>query len=512
MSRYDTIVIGAGHNGLTAATLLAKAGRQVIVLESRDQIGGLGSRDEFHPGYRTAGVLHDTTAVRPWVVDQLELRKHGLEVLNEPAPVLVPERDGPGYLHWRDSNRAEREIAGRSKLDADNYQSYRAFLKRIAPVIRRIFDQFPPDTQSIQLTDLWDIGKKALSLRMLGRNDMMEVLRIGPMCVADWTAEWFETEIVRAAVAAPAVMHDMTGPWSPGTNLNLILAETLGRGAIKGGPAALIDALENAAKAHGVEISTGSRVAKINLQDGAVTGVTLANGEVLDSTQVAASCDPKQLFLKLIPSNLLTMEFERNVQHYRARGMTAKVNLALDGYPELPSRPDLQPVFIRTGTSIDDLERTFDPVKYREFALEPMLDVYVPTLEDPDLAPSGHHVFSIQAHWVPYELEGGWTDDAKERLLGSVIDALESYLPDLRQSIVGTQVMSPVDLEKAYGVTGGHLHHGEHATDQLVLRPTPECARYATPYRGLFLCGSGSHPGGGMTCAPGALATQAILR
>jgi len=512
MSRYDTIVIGAGHNGLTAATILAKAGRQVVVLERRDRIGGLASCDEFHPGYQTAGVLHDTSAVRPWLVDQLELRNHGLETLREPAPVYTPEKNGPGYLHWRDASRAQEEISRRSKDDADQYRAYRAFLKRITPVIRKVFDQFPPDTQSIHLSDLWDLGKKALSLRLLGRADMMEVLRIAPMCVADWVAEWFETEIVRAAVAAPAVIHDMTGPWSPGTNLNLILAETQGSLAVKGGPAALAESLERAALANGVEIRTGARVAKLNLEEGAVSGVTLANGEVLDATQVAATCDPKQLFLKLVPTQLLTMEFERNVEHFRTRGTTAKINLALDSYPEFPGRPDLQATFIRTGTSIDDLERAFDPVKYRDFALEPMLDIYVPTLESPGLAPEGHQVFSILVHWVPYELEGGWNDDSKLRLLDSVVDALTAYMPEVRQSIVAEEVLSPVDLEKTYAVTGGHLRHGEHATDQLVLRPTPECARYETPFQGLFLCGSGSHPGGGITCAPGALATQAILR
>ncbi len=511
MSRYDTIIIGAGHNGLTAATLLAKAGRQVVVLERRDRVGGLASADEFHPGYQTAGVLHETSAVRRSVVDQLELRKFGLEILQEPAPVLLPEKDGPGYLHWRDPGRAADEIASRSPSDAESYRVYRGFLKRLRPVVRRVFDEFPPDTQGQQLADLWNLGKKALSLRLLGRADMMEVLRIGPMCVADWVAEWFETEILRAAVAGPAVMHDMTGPWSPGTNLNLILAETLGTMAIKGGPAALVQALEKAANASGVEIRTDARVTRLNLQDGAVTGVSLANGEVLDGNQVAAACDPKHLFLKLVPPQLLSMEFERNVQHIRARGTTAKINLALDRYPEFPGRPDLQATFLRTGTSIDDLERAFDPVKYREFALEPMLDIYVPTLEAPQLAPTGHHVFSIQAHWIPYELEGGWTDEARDRLLDSVLDTLDSYSPQLRQSIVAAQVQSPVDLERIYGVTGGHLFHGEHATDQLILRPTPECARYTTPFKGLFLCGSGSHPGGGTTCAPGALATQAML-
>ena len=336
MSRYDTIVIGAGHNGLTAATILAKAGRQVVVLERRDRIGGLASRDEFHPGYQTAGVLHDTSAVRRRVVDQLELRKFGLEILRQPAPVLVPERDGPGYLHWRDPGKAQGEISSRSQTDAEQYRAYRAFLKRIGPVLRRVFDEFPPDTQVQQLSNLWDLGKKALSLRMLGRSDMMEVLRIGPMCVADWVAEWFETEIVKAAVAAPAVMYDMTGPWSPGTNLNLILAETQGPIAVKGGPAALVEALEKAAIANGVEIRTDARVTRLNLQDGAVSGVSLANGEVLDGNQVAAACDPKHLFLKLIPPHLLTMEFERNVQHFRTRGTTAKIDLALDDYPEYP--------------------------------------------------------------------------------------------------------------------------------------------------------------------------------
>lgn len=512
MSRYDTIIIGAGHNGLTAATLLAKAGRQVVVLERRDRVGGLASRDEFHPGYRTAGILHDTSRLRRKIVDQLELKKFGLTLLREPPPVLIPERDGPGYVHWRDPNRAQGEIAARSQADAESYRAYRAFLKRIAPVIKRVFDEFPPDTQAQQLTQLWDIGRKALSLRMLGREDMMEVLRIGPMCVADWVAEWFETEIVRAAVAGPAVMHEFTGPWSPGTNLNLILAETQGPVAVKGGPAALVDALEKAALAAGVEIRTDARVVRLSLEEGAVSGVALANGEVLESRQVAAACDPKQLFLKLIPAPQLTMEFERNIKLLRTRGTTAKIDLALSDYPEYPGRPELQPVVLRTGTTIDDLERAFDPVKYREFALQPMVDVYVPTLEDPQLAPTGHHVFSVQAHWVPYDLEGGWTDEAKDRLLDGVLDTLSGYFPSLRQSIVGARVLSPVDLERIYGVTQGHLFHGEHATDQLILRPTPECSRYETPFRGLYLCGSGSHPGGGITCAPGALATQAILR
>lgn len=512
MSRYEVIVIGAGHNGLTAATLLAKRGKRVVVVERRQRIGGLAAGEEFHDGYRTAGVLHDTSAVRGWVIDQLQLRKHGLELHRRPPPVFVSQREGTGYLHWRDPDRAKEEIGPRSSRDVDAYRKYRAFLGRVAVVVRKIFDDFPPDTRGVGLPELWSLARKAISLRMLGKSDMMELFRVAPMCVGDWLGEWFETEILRTAIAEPAVVHGLTGPWSPGTSLNLILHETLAGPMVKGGPAALVAALGRAARAAGVEIRTGARVARLNLQDGAVAGVTLAGGEVLEAPQIAASCDPKHLFLDLVPPQMLELEFERNVTLFRARGTTAKVNLALSGYPEIAGRPGLQPALLRTGATLDELERAFDPVKYRDFALEPMLEVYVPSIEQPDLAPSGHQVFSILAHWVPYDLDGGWTDESKERLLESVLDTLSGHMPDLRRALVGAEVATPVDLETAYGVTGGHLYHGEHAIDQLVLRPTPECARYRTPFRGLFLCGSGSHPGGGITCAPGALATRAVLQ
>jgi phytoene dehydrogenase-like protein len=491
--------------------MLARRGRKVVVLERRQRIGGLAASEEFHPGYRTAGVLHDTSAVRRWVIDQLELRKHGLELLRELPPIFVPQNDGTGYLHWRDPGKAASEIGPRSRRDAEAYRRFRSFIERIRPVVRKVFDDVPPDAQSARLTDLWGLGKKAISLRLLGRSDMMELARIAPMCVADWVSEYFETEIVRAAVAAPATLNGLTGPWSPGTGFNLLLSESLAQVAVRGGPAALIAALESAARATGAEIRTDARVTRLDVQQGAVAGVTLANGEVLEADRVAAACDPKHLFLDLVPPHLLSLEFERNISLFRARGTAAKIDLALSGYPEITGRPELQPAFLRTGAGLDELERAFDPVKYREFALEPVLDFYVPTIERPELAPAGHHVFSIQVHWVPYDLEGGWTDEARERLLESALDALAAYMPTIRQALVAAAVASPVDLERTYGVTGGHLYHGEHAIDQLVLRPTPECARYATPFEGLYLCGSGSHPGGGISCAPGALASRTLL-
>jgi phytoene dehydrogenase-like protein len=509
-SRYDAIVIGAGHNGLATATMLAKQGRNVVVLERRKIIGGLAASESFDNGYRSAGVLHDTSALRGWAIDQLELKKFDLNTRREAMPVFIPQKEGPGYLHWRSPDRAKEEISVRSESDAKRYKEYRGFINRVTPALARIFDQFPPDTQGVNLGELWDLGKRAVSLRLLGKNDMMELLRVGPMCVADWVGEWFESEILRAAVAAPAVLQGFTGPWSPGTGINLLLYEALYQNDVEGGPPAVIRALEQAASSAGVEVRTEAGVGRLNLVDGAVVGVTLENGEVIEAPTVAASCHPKHLFLDLIPPQILPIEFEHNITNYRSRGTAAKINLALSHYPKFVGRPNLEPARIRTGTSIDDLERSFDPVKYRDFPLEPVLDIYVPTVESPGLAPDGHHVFSILVHWVPYNLEGGWDDEAKQRLLDAVLNVLSTYAPDVHGALVSADVQSPVDLEKKYGVTGGHLLHGEQATDQLVFRPTPECSRYSTPFRGLYLCGSGSHPGGGITCAPGTLAVKAI--
>jgi phytoene dehydrogenase-like protein len=510
--KYDVVVIGAGHNGLTAAALLAKKGRTVIIVERREIVGGLAAGHEFHPGYWSTGVLHDTTGVRRWVVEGLALEEHGLAFHPAPPPVFVPERDGSGLLLWRDPDAAAEELSRHSAQDGDRYREYRAFLHRITPVMRRLLDRPPPEIFEPRFGDLLDLGRSALALRMLGKRDMMEVLRIVPMCVADYLGEWFDTELVKAALAGPAIYSTWTGPWSPGSNLNLLLDESQSAGPVKGGPQALVAALERAAKALGVEIRTGTEVESLELRDGKVTGVRIRGGDVYEATRVVASCDPKHLFLQLLPPGSSPRQSERNIVNYRTRGTTAKVNLALSGYPKLACRPDLTPTVIRTGETIDELEQAFDPVKYKQLSEEPVLDIHVPTIESPELAPAGHHVFSILVSFTPYDLEGGWNSERKAELYQRVVARLARYAPDLEPAIVGSEVLSPADLESSYGLSGGHLHHGEHSTDQLLVRPTPECARYRTPFEGLFLCGSGSHPGGGITCAPGALAARTMLR
>ncbi len=511
-SPYDVVVIGAGHNGLTAAAFLAKAGRKVLVLERRKIVGGLAAGEEFFPGYRTAGLLHDTAGVRRWVVDGLGLEKHGLAFQTQPRPVFVPQEAGPGILLWEDPSLAKEELSQHSARDAERYQEYRNFLQRITSVIGRLLDQPPPDIFEPGLKDFVALGRSALSLRFLGERDMMDLLRIAPMCVGDYLGEWFETELVKAALAGPAIFSTYAGPWSPGSNANLLLDATGRNPRIHGGPQAFVAALERAARDQGVEIRTGTGVERVELSGGKVTGVRVSDEEIIKTATVAASCDPKRLFLGLLPPGSSTLQSERNIVNFRARGTTAKINLALNRYPEFAGRPDLTPTAIRTGETIDELERAFDAVKYRQMSSVPLLDIFVPTLDSPELAPAGHHVFSILASFVPYDLEGGWNDEQKAELSRRVVSSLARYASDIEQSIVGCEVISPADLEHEYGLSGGHLHHGEHSIDQLVVRPTPECARYRTPFEGLFLCGGGSHPGGGITGAPGGLAARAILK
>jgi phytoene dehydrogenase-like protein len=510
--RYDVIVIGAGPNGLTTAALLAKRGRKVLVLERRENIGGLAAGEEFHPGYSTTGVLHDTRRVRRWVVEELGLRRHGLEFRSDPPPVFLPERDGNGLVLDRDPDRAADELSKRSAADAASYRDYRAFVDRIRPTIRKLADRRPPDLVEPGFGDVLGLGGAALSLRLLGKKDMMEVLRIAPMCVADWLNEWFESDLVKAGLAAPALEGCFAGPWSPGTTTNLLWMEGTVADPIACGPRALIAALEKAAAANGVEIRCGSAVEALALDDTTVVGVILSGGERVAAAKVAVSCDPRHLFLEIVPRSALSATVERNISNFRARGTTAKVTLAVNTSPVFSCRPDLVPERILIGETIDDLERAFDPVKYRQFSRQPALDISVPTVETPGLAPAGHHVVSILVHCAPYDLEGSWDEASRDELYRAVVDRLSEYAPGIPAAIVGRQVLSPFDLETIYGLSGGHLFHGEHATDQLAVRPAPGCTGYRTPFAGLFLCGSGSHPGGGITCAPGALAARVILK
>ena len=508
--KYDVIVIGAGHNGLAAATMLAKLGRRVIVVERRDVTGGLCAGEEFHPGYRTPGLLHDTAGLRLAICDALGLHEHGLQLDDGPPSYFTPQRDGNGLLLHHDTGAAASEIAEHSQKDADAYARFREFIVKVRKVVEPTLNEPPLDVVSLTTVHMVNMLKHGLSMRRLGGRDMMELLRVPPMCVADWLREWFESELLCASMASRGIEGTWCGPWSPGTASNLLVWESTARKSVSGGAAALAESLERAARFREVEIRTGAGVENVRVKDGAVLGVTLTGGEEIDAAVVASTCDPKTTFLGLLDAKHIPHALETRAQAYRQRGTTAKVHLALNKPLEFACRPGYAIEFARTGEKLDDQERAFDAVKYRQMSERPLLDIYVPSIARPESAPDGHATVSILVHFAPYELDGGWDDTARERLGDAVVKELESYAPGVSSSIVAREVLTPVDIESRYGVVQGHIHHGEHSIDQWITRPTLETAGYATPIDGLYICGSGTHPGGGVTCAPGVLAAKKI--
>ncbi len=504
MTTYDVIVIGGGHNGLATAALLAGKGRSVLVLERHSVLGGLAVGDAFHPGFTSAGLLHDTSGLGTRLIEELKLEP----LTAEPPPVFTPQEpgDGPGLLLHRDAERAAGEIETHSAADSRRYDEYRALLQRLRPFISSLFDNTPPAIVGDAASLLGLMGR-GLALRRLGRDDMMELLRITPMALADWLGEWFDTELLRCTLALPPIAATRTGPWSPGNVANLLRLESMAGLAVAGGPTAFIDALTAATRERGVDVRTDAEVRRVRTSSGGVSGVELADGETIDAPVVAASCDPKQVFLKLVDPAMVTPKFNHQVDKLRGSGTTAKVDLAITGSLRFACRPDLAVVQAHVVTTIDDMERAFDATKYGRCSEQPVLEVRALT----DHAPENHCVVSIAAHFAPHDLAGGWTDAARERLGDAVVETLARYAPDLPGQIIARRVLTPVDIETRYGVTGGHIHHVEHALDQLIVRPVPQCARYATPIRGLYLCGSGSHPGGGLTGRPGTLAAATIL-
>ncbi|MEM6995527.1 MAG: NAD(P)/FAD-dependent oxidoreductase [Myxococcota bacterium] len=505
---YDTIVIGAGHNGLTTAALLAKAGQSVLVLEADEAVGGVARSHEFWPGYKTAGLLHDTGAVRPHVVEALALQEHGLRLRESAPDVLAASGDGESFVLRDDVEATATAIATLSQHDAEQYPRYVDAMAKIAPVLRDLFDRPAVDIVDIESESLWGLAKRGLAVRRLGKADMLDLLRVPVMCVADIVGEWFEHDLVKAALALPALAGAFTGPWSPGNAMNLLRHEALaGPGVVGGGPA-LVRALEAAATAQGVEIRTGARVDTIRTGADGVTGVVLDDGTSLDARRVAASCSPKATLLSLLPIGAIEYRLEHHARTFRSRGSTAHVAFAMRGPVRFAGQSAVR---VRTAGHLDDLERAYDAIKYGHNPGSPVLDIHVPTVETPALAPDGHHVVSATVYFAPSEHADGWTDTTREEIGERVQAVLSRLSPGFADRIEGHEVLSPADLEARWRLPGGHLFHGEHSLDQLIVRPSPDCLHYRTPVPGLWLCGSGSHPGGGLTCGPGSLAARAIL-
>jgi phytoene dehydrogenase-like protein len=519
----DVVVIGAGPNGLTAAASLAKAGFRPVVLERRPVVGGVAVTEEFAPGFRVSSLLHAAGPYVPSIAAELDLAKHGLSFIQTEVRVFSPNGHGNAIALYGDPKKTASELERVSSHDAKGYLDFHATLGRIGRVLEPLLTMTPPDIDDPGLGAMWELLGVGKKFRALPRRDAFRLLRWGPMAVADLVSEFFETELLRATVAARGIYGAFAGPWSAGTSLGVLLQAATDANAagpasfVRGGMGGLTQALASAAKALGAEVRTNADVARIETRDGAVTGVVLTTGEEVPARAVVSSADPKHTLLALVDPVDLDPAFIQKIRNYRAHGALAKVHLALDGLPEFPGAkeaggPNALSGRIHIGPDVDYLERAYDAAKYGDFSPHPYCDVTIPTLTDPQLAPAGKHVMSIAAQFAPYKLKGGW-NGKREALGDSVVETVAAYAPNLKSRITARQVLTPLDLEETYGLTGGHVFHGEHALDQLfTMRPILDWAQYRTPVRGLYLAGSGAHPGGGVTGAPGWNASREVAK
>jgi len=519
---YDAIIIGAGHNGLVTACYLAKAGLKTLVLERREVVGGGAITEEFHPGFRCSTLDHTAGPLAPQVISDLNLSNNGLEFITPEVRVLSLTNDNRSLCIYNDTNRTVSEIEKFSSKDAKSYPDFLNSFSRIGKVLAPLLSMTPPSIDHPSASDAWQLGKIGLAFRGLGKTDEYRLLRWGPMAVADLVAEWFDTELLRATVAARGITGTFAGPWSAGTSLGLIMQAALDSNPIspalfvKGGMGGLTKALAAVATSLGVEIRTSAEVSRLEAGDGVRAKVALKDGEEFSARAIISNADPRTTFLRLTDPVDLEPNFLLKMRNYRAVGSTAKINLALADLPAFNGVDEPQTKLagrIHIGPEIDYLERAFDASKYGEFSAEPYLDITIPSLSDPTLAPAGKHVMSIHVQFAPYKLrQGDWHSRGQE-FADTVINHLSRFAPSLKDLIVEGQVITPLDLEQTYGLSGGHIHHGEQVLDQFfTFRPVIGWAQYRTPLKGLYLCGAGTHPAGGITGLPGANAAKEIVK
>jgi phytoene dehydrogenase-like protein len=518
----DVIIIGGGHNGLVTAFYLAKAGYKPLVLERRTQTGGAAITEEFSPGFRCSTLAHSAGPLLPEVVNDMQLARHGLKQVTPEVAVTALSPDGRALVLYNDAVRAAQEIAKFSGKDAERYPVFQQALEKIGRVIGDALKLAPPNIDDPSRGDLWAMLQTGRALRKLGKKDMYRLLRWGPMAVADLVAEFFETELLRSTIAARGIFGTAFGPWSAGSSLVLLIraagdSHPAGSSFFAiGGTGAITQAMTAAAKEAGAEIRTASEVKEVRVKDGSATGVVLASGEEISAKAVISNADPRRTLLTLVDPTHLTPDFVMKLQNVRMPGTVAKINLALSALPKFTALNGNDASLngrIHIGPEIDYLERAFDESKYGNFSPHPYLEVTIPSLTDPSLVPSGKHVMSIYMQYAPFKLKNADWESQRSALGETVVKTLAEYAPNLPALVEDGQIITPKDLENMYGLTGGHIFHGELALDQFfTMRPLLEWARYNTPVQNLYLCGSGTHPGAGLTGGSGANAAREILK
>jgi len=521
--RRNAVIVGGGHNGLVTAFFLAQAGFKPLVLERRQQTGGAAITEEFAPGFRCSTLAHTAGPIRPDIIRDMQLERHGLQLITPEVGVVALTQDGRSLTLYNDVGRSWPEIAKFSQKDAAKYADFGQSLENMGNVIADALRLIPPNIENPSASDLWGMLRTGRAIRKLGKKDMYRLLRWAPMAVADLVAEFFETELLRATVAARGIFGTFFGPWSAGSSLVLLIRAAGDRHPAgsaffaAGGMGALTQAMTSAAKQAGAEVRTDVEVKEVRIKDGVAKGVVLASGEEIEARTVISNADPKRTFLKLVDPAHLGPDFVQKVQNYRAPGTVAKINLALSRLPEFTalkgSTNGAMRARIHIGPEIDYLERAFDESKYGKFSRQPYLEITIPSLTDSSLAPAGKHVMSIYMQYAPFNLRDGDWESQRGALGDTVLNTLAEYAPGLPQLVLNAQIITPKDLEATYGLSGGHIFHGELALDQFfTMRPLLDWAQYRTPITNLYLCGSGTHPGNGLTGGSGANAAQAIVR
>jgi phytoene dehydrogenase-like protein len=521
-NKYDVIVIGGGHNGLVNAAYLARAGKRVLVLERRHVLGGAAVTEEVFPGFKFSVCSYVVSLLRPEIIRELDLPRHGLEILPLDG-TFTPMANGDYLWRVNDHAKTRREIARHSKLDAEAYDEYGKAMIEMAHFVKPIMSMTPPDPTSLNprgLKDLHFLGKR---FQKLPEEDKYNQVQLMTMSAVDFLDQWFETDVLKATMSASGIIGTFLGVRSPGTAYVLLhhyMGEIDGAfrswGLSRGGTGSISNAIADAAREAGAEIRTEAPIERIILKNGQAKGVVLQNGDEVYADIVSSSVDPRLTFMKMIGAEHLPNDFADDLKRYKYRGSSGKVNLALDGLPNLKSLPGVGPHLrgaISISPSVEYMERAYDDAKYGRYSRRPYIDIVIPSLTDPSVAPPGKHVMSCFVQYAPYNLKEGTWDEKREEFGDTVINTIAEHAPNIKDLILHRQVLTPLDIERDFGLSEGNIFQGELTLEQLFfLRPAPGWAQYRTPIRNLYMCGSATHPGGGIMGAPGRNAALQMLK
>src|SRR6266849_5170801 len=521
--QYDAIIIGGGHNGLVNAAYLAKGGKKVLVLERRHVLGGAAVTEEIVPGFLFSVCSYVVSLLRPEIIRELDLPRHGLEILPLDG-TFTPMPNGDSLWRMNDHARTQREIRRHSRVDAEAYDEFSKMMTPMCRFVKPILSMVPPDPTTLHPRDLQRLYFLGQRFRQLSSDERYTLVQLMTMSAADFLDQWFETDVLKATMSASGIIGTFLGVRSPGTAYVLLhhyMGEIDGAfrawGFARGGTGGISNAIAEAAVEAGVEIRKEAAVAKIIVKNGRAVGVALTNGDEIYGRVISSSVDPRHTFIEFIDDGNLPLEFLDEVRRYKFRGSSGKVNLALDALPDFKCMPGAGPHLrgaISISPAVEYMERAYDDAKYGRYSRRPYIDIVIPSLTDPSIAPPGKHVMSCFVQYAPYNLkEGTWDDQLRDDFGNTVIDTVSEYAPNLKNIILHKQVLTPLDLERDFGLTEGNIFQGELSLEQLFfLRPVSGWARLRTPIKNLYMCGSATHPGGGIMGAPGRLAALEVLK